>query len=201
LLAFLLLPALLLQASVVMGEVGVALRDADVFALDVLSSHFNSFGGVLFDKLRTREGLAYSVAGESGQRQFDVPSWHKLYDHGKVGALLKATEHLLQEYDSWAVQLVQGATPIALSTGPWAWACLHFQQVASWTAHLLSLATACLRDAKLRFSAHLMHLKCRTVCTFLCSFMGQPGRPQGPLCRSSRDSATSQAHSGAWPRS
>lgn len=130
-----------------MGEVGVALRDADVFALDVLSSHFNSFGGVLFDKLRTREGLAYSVAGESGPRQFDVPSWHKLYDHGTVGALLKATEHLLQEYDSWAVQLVRGATPIALGPGPGP-ACTFNRLPAGQPICCLWQRLVCFRDAK-----------------------------------------------------
>lgn len=51
------------QASVAAAEPGISLSDPDVFALDSLDSVFNSFGGQLFDTLRSREGLAYSVAG------------------------------------------------------------------------------------------------------------------------------------------
>lgn len=45
------------------AEPGIALSDPDVFALDSLDSVFNSFGGQLFDTLRSKEGLAYSVSG------------------------------------------------------------------------------------------------------------------------------------------
>ncbi|PNH03840.1 hypothetical protein TSOC_010067 [Tetrabaena socialis] len=50
-------------ASVLLAEPGVTLADPDTFALDVLGGVFNSFGGTLFDTLRSREGLAYSVSG------------------------------------------------------------------------------------------------------------------------------------------
>jgi predicted Zn-dependent peptidase len=53
-----------LQASVYAGEPGISLSDPDCYALDVLASTLNGFGGTLFDELRTRQGLAYSVAGE-----------------------------------------------------------------------------------------------------------------------------------------
>ncbi|GIL98502.1 hypothetical protein Vretimale_3837 [Volvox reticuliferus] len=53
----------LTQAYVLTAEPGINLSDPDLFALDVLSGVFNSFGGQLFDKLRSREGLAYSVSG------------------------------------------------------------------------------------------------------------------------------------------
>ncbi len=39
------------QASVLLGEPGVALPDPDVAALDVLASVLNSFGGRLFDEV------------------------------------------------------------------------------------------------------------------------------------------------------
>lgn len=51
------------QSSVFVGEPGLTLSDPDVYSLDVLSSRLNGFGGLLFDELRTREGLAYSVSG------------------------------------------------------------------------------------------------------------------------------------------
>ncbi|GLI58631.1 hypothetical protein VaNZ11_000366 [Volvox africanus] len=53
----------LTQAYVLTAEPGITLSDPDLFSLDVLSGVFNSFGGQLFDKLRSREGLAYSVSG------------------------------------------------------------------------------------------------------------------------------------------
>ena len=45
-----------------MGEGGVAVTDADTPALSLLGELLNGFGGTLFDELRTREGLAYSVS-------------------------------------------------------------------------------------------------------------------------------------------
>ncbi|KAG6544219.1 hypothetical protein Mapa_014322 [Marchantia paleacea] len=53
----------LTQGYVRMGEFGTTLGDADVFALDVLNGILNGFGGLLFDEVRSREGLAYSVSG------------------------------------------------------------------------------------------------------------------------------------------
>jgi zinc protease len=49
------------QASIAVGEPGIRMMDPDECALDVLSDLMNSFGGRLFDGLRSREGLAYSV--------------------------------------------------------------------------------------------------------------------------------------------
>ncbi|BFI40456.1 hypothetical protein MPTK2_7g09700 [Marchantia polymorpha subsp. ruderalis] len=53
----------LTQGYVRMGEFGTTLADDDVFALDVLNGILNGFGGLLFDEVRSREGLAYSVSG------------------------------------------------------------------------------------------------------------------------------------------
>ena len=43
------------QASVGMGELGISLGDPDDWALDVLGDILNSFGGRLFDRIRSRE--------------------------------------------------------------------------------------------------------------------------------------------------
>ena len=72
------------QASVVSVEPGIQLSDPDAAPLDVLSSIFNSFGGQLFDTLRSREGLAYSVSG----------GWDSPLDHTGVfvaGACARAS--------------------------------------------------------------------------------------------------------------
>lgn len=50
------------QASVAIAEPGISLADPDLFALDVLSSLLNGFGGKLFDSVRSESGLAYSVS-------------------------------------------------------------------------------------------------------------------------------------------
>lgn len=51
------------QASIATAEVGISMMDPDECALDVLGDLLNSFGGRLFDEIRSREGLAYSVTG------------------------------------------------------------------------------------------------------------------------------------------
>lgn len=50
------------QTSVAVVEQGIRYGDPDEVALDVLGDLLNSFGGRLFDEIRSREGLAYSVA-------------------------------------------------------------------------------------------------------------------------------------------
>ena len=44
-----------MQASVGMGELGISLGDPDDWALDILGDILNSFGGRLFDRIRSRE--------------------------------------------------------------------------------------------------------------------------------------------------
>jgi zinc protease len=52
----------LTQAALAAGELGVAMGDPDEEALDVLGSLLNGFSGRLFNEIRSREGLAYSVS-------------------------------------------------------------------------------------------------------------------------------------------
>ena len=59
------------QASVVLALPGVRLDDDDAPALDLLSGSLNSFGGRLFDGLRTKRGLAYTVAARFDTGQVD----------------------------------------------------------------------------------------------------------------------------------
>ncbi|KAG2498991.1 hypothetical protein HYH03_003177 [Edaphochlamys debaryana] len=85
----------LTQASVTTAEPGIKLSDPDLFALDVLGSAFNSFGGSLFNTLRSREGLAYSVSGS-----WDSPPDHQgLFEAGgqtsSPGEFLRSLRSLL----------------------------------------------------------------------------------------------------------
>ena len=45
----------LTQASVALGEVGISQTDPDHYALEILNDILNSFGGKLFDQIRSRE--------------------------------------------------------------------------------------------------------------------------------------------------
>jgi zinc protease len=60
------------QATVAAGEPGVDVSDRDTPSLDVLSSALNSFGGALFDSVRSRDALAYSVSAS-----WDSPADHR----------------------------------------------------------------------------------------------------------------------------
>lgn len=59
------------QASVAFALPGVRLDDDDAPALDLLSGSLNSFGGRLFDGLRTEKGLAYTVSARFDTGQVD----------------------------------------------------------------------------------------------------------------------------------
>ena len=63
----------LAQATVVLAEPGVALADPAAPALDILGAALSSFGGRLFDGLRSREGLAYSVSAGWDTGRADHP--------------------------------------------------------------------------------------------------------------------------------
>ena len=43
------------QASVAMGELGVSISDPDAPSLDILNEILNSFGGRLFNEIRSKE--------------------------------------------------------------------------------------------------------------------------------------------------
>ncbi|MGK7944558.1 MAG: M16 family metallopeptidase, partial [Microcystaceae cyanobacterium] len=59
------------QSSIILGHLGGKLNSPDYPALSVLNGVLNGFAGRLFNELRSRQGLAYSVYG----------SWSPNYDH------------------------------------------------------------------------------------------------------------------------
>lgn len=62
----------LTQSNVLIGHLGGKVDSPEYPALDVLNGVLNSFGGRLFNELRSRQGLAYSVYGMWNPR-FDYP--------------------------------------------------------------------------------------------------------------------------------
>ncbi|MCC5639000.1 insulinase family protein [Nostoc sp. CHAB 5844] len=62
----------LTQSSVLIGHLGGRFDSPDYAALDVLNGVLNGFGGRLFNEVRSRQGLAYSVYGYWSPR-FDYP--------------------------------------------------------------------------------------------------------------------------------
>lgn len=62
----------LTQSSVLVGHLGGQLNSPDYPALTVLNGVLNGFGGRLFNQVRSRQGLAYSVYG-FWSAQYDYP--------------------------------------------------------------------------------------------------------------------------------
>jgi zinc protease len=62
----------LTQSSVLIGHLGGQFNSPDYAALDVLNGVLNGFGGRLFNEVRSRQGIAYSVYGQWSPR-FDYP--------------------------------------------------------------------------------------------------------------------------------
>ncbi|GAB4817295.1 hypothetical protein N2152v2_004341 [Parachlorella kessleri] len=84
--------------SVALGEVGIQLMDPDDYPLDVLNDILNSFGGRLFDEIRSREGLAYSVQGGWAGTPPDHPGlFLATAETARPGQLMAALRQALQE--------------------------------------------------------------------------------------------------------
>ncbi|NEP51726.1 MAG: insulinase family protein [Moorea sp. SIO3C2] len=62
----------LTQSNIQMGHIGGKLNSPDYAALSVLNEVMNGFGGRLFNEVRSRQGLAYSVYGVWSVR-YDYP--------------------------------------------------------------------------------------------------------------------------------
>jgi zinc protease len=62
----------LTQSNVLIGHLGGQFNNPDYAALDVLNNVLNGFGGRLFNEVRSRQGIAYSVYGYWSPR-YDYP--------------------------------------------------------------------------------------------------------------------------------
>ena len=87
-----------LQASLATGEPGVQMMDPDECALDVLTDLFNGFDGTLFNQIRSKEGLAYSVGGGWTTSPPDHPGMFiAVAETEQPGALLQSLKKALQQ--------------------------------------------------------------------------------------------------------
>eukprot|EP00963_Diacronema_lutheri_P007776 scaffold676_cov316-Pavlova_lutheri.AAC.3 len=85
------------QAYLAMGELGTLLYDPDVHSLDVLNGILNSFGGRLFNEIRTKEALAYSV-GAAWSPSLDYPGLFVASGQTKEPArFISAVQNVLQD--------------------------------------------------------------------------------------------------------
>ena len=61
----------LTQSTVAVGEPGIQFGDPDEIELGIFSQMINSFGGSLFDEIRSKSGLAYTVSAGIGSTPVD----------------------------------------------------------------------------------------------------------------------------------
>ncbi|EFN56163.1 hypothetical protein CHLNCDRAFT_7930, partial [Chlorella variabilis] len=77
---------------------GIQMMDVDEYPLEILGSLFNGFGGRLFDQIRSREGLAYSVSGGWASTPTDHPGlFLAAAETARPAALLAALRSALQD--------------------------------------------------------------------------------------------------------
>ncbi|CAI5465434.1 unnamed protein product [Closterium sp. Yama58-4] len=150
----------LTQSIVRVGELGMSISDSDVFALDVLNAILNAFGARLFDQVRSREGLAYSVSG----------SWSPGVDHRgafvgggetraeAVGQFITAVQRVLGE--ATLLPPSPGEPALATACSPPSTSCVlqyplpmspevvHFLAVPLWCGATVSCCAGELQEAK-----------------------------------------------------
>ncbi|KAL4857736.1 putative zinc protease-like protein y4wB [Chlorella vulgaris] len=106
------------QTTIAVGEPGIQMLDPDEYPLDVLDDMFNGFAGRLFNRVRSREGLAYSISGGWSTTPIDHPGlFMATAETAKPAALLTALRGVLEEAASTAPpeEEVQRAKQAALN--------------------------------------------------------------------------------------
>ncbi|GBF81858.1 M16 family metallopeptidase [Aphanothece sacrum] len=88
----------LTQSNVLMGHLGGELNSPDYPALTVLNGVLNGFGGRLFNELRSRQGLAYSVYG-SWNAGYDYPGMFVAGGQTRTETTVAFVESLMKEID------------------------------------------------------------------------------------------------------
>ena len=86
------------QSAIAVAEPGVAIMDPDEAELGVLSGILNSFGGSLFDDIRSKRGLAYSVQAGWTSAPIDHPGlFMATAETDKPGQLLRSLRELMEQ--------------------------------------------------------------------------------------------------------
>nr|WP_318730009.1 pitrilysin family protein [Roseofilum sp. Guam] len=88
----------LTQSNVLMGHLGGQLDSPDFFALSVMNEVLNGLGGRLFNEVRSRQGLAYSVYGVWSAR-YDYPGIFIAGGSTRSEATVPFIQALRQEFD------------------------------------------------------------------------------------------------------
>jgi zinc protease len=84
------------QSYVELGHIGGTLDHPDYPALRVLNGSLNGFGGTLYNDLRSRQGLAYSVYGVWSAR-YDYPGYFIAGGQTRSEATVPFVESILEE--------------------------------------------------------------------------------------------------------
>jgi zinc protease len=85
------------QSNIYLGHIGGRMNDPDYFAITVMNSIFGqSFASRLFKKVRTEEGLAYSVYG-AYNFDFAYPDAFYVLCQTKSGSTVKAINYMINE--------------------------------------------------------------------------------------------------------
>ncbi len=86
----------LTQSNILIGHLGGQFNSPDYPALDVLNGVLNGFGGRLFNEVRSRQGLAYSVSGAWSPR-YDYPGMFIAGGQTRSNATVQFVRALQQE--------------------------------------------------------------------------------------------------------
>ncbi len=96
----------LTQSSIQMGHLGGKISDADYPALSVMNEILSGFGGRLFNEVRSRQGLAYSVYA-SWSPQFDFPGIFVAGGDTKSESTVPFIQSVRQEIDRIRIEPVK----------------------------------------------------------------------------------------------
>ena len=86
----------LTQSYIELGHIGIKFDDPDYPALSVLNNIISGFGGRLFNELRSRQGLAYSVYGD-WEAQYDYPGVFNAGGRTRSDATVPFIESVMSE--------------------------------------------------------------------------------------------------------
>ncbi len=95
----------LTQSSIWIGHLGGQVNDADYPAMTVLNEILSGFGGRLFNEVRSRQGLAYSVYA-SWSPQFDYPGLFIAGGDTKSESTVPFIQSVLKELDRIRIEPV-----------------------------------------------------------------------------------------------
>ncbi|MEM8640228.1 MAG: pitrilysin family protein [Cyanobacteria bacterium P01_G01_bin.54] len=98
----------LTQSYISLGHLGGQVNDPNYPALSVLNGVLNGFGGRLFNELRSRQGLAYSVFGYWSP-QYDYPGRFIAGGHTRTEATVPFIQGIFQELATLQAEPISAA--------------------------------------------------------------------------------------------